>query len=61
MEISRLDWIVLSVNPSAVIEQVVVDCHVVVKEVELAVTPLLHVHLGNPVVGEIEGNVTTKC
>ena len=50
MEIARFKGIVDGVNSSTIIEELIVDSHVVVEVVELAVTPLLHVHLGDPVV-----------
>ena len=40
------------------IEQLVVDGHVVVKEVELSIPLLLHIHLRHPVVGEVIRDVT---
>ena len=60
MEVSLFYGVVDSVNTSAVIEELVVDSHVVIKEVELAVSGLLHVHLGHPVVGQIQGNVAAS-
>ena len=60
MEIARFKGIVDGVNSSTIIEELVVDSHVVVEVVELAVTPLLHVHLGDPVVGEVERDVATE-
>lgn len=57
MEVSLLYGVVDSVNTSAVIEQFVVDSHVVIKEIELSVRGLLHVHLRHPVVGQIQRNV----
>ena len=59
MEVSLFYGIVDSVNTTPIIEQLVVDRHVVIKEVELSISGLLHVHLGHPVVGEVQGNVTT--
>ena len=59
MEVSLFYGIVDSVNTTSIIEELVVDRHVVVKEVELSISGLLHVHLGHPVVGEVQGNVTT--
>ena len=59
MEVSLFNGIVDSVNTTSIIEELVVDRHVVVKEVELSISGLLHVHLGHPVVGEVQGNVTT--
>lgn len=40
------------------IEQLVVDGHVVVKEVELSIPLLPHIHLRHPVVGEVIRDVT---
>ena len=59
MEVSLFYGIVDSVNTTSVVEELVVDRHEVVKEVELSISRLLHVHLGHPVVGEVQGNVTT--
>ena len=60
MEIAGLKGIVDGVNSSTIIEELVVNSHVVIEVVELAVTPLLHVHLGDPVVGEVERDVATE-
>ena len=60
MEVSLFYGIVDSVNTSVIVEQFVVDSHVVIKEIELSVSGLLHVHLGHPVVGEVQGNVATR-
>ena len=59
MEVSLFYGIVDSVNTTSIIEELVVDRHEVVEEVELSISGLLHVHLGHPVVGEVQGNVTT--
>ena len=60
MEVSLSYGVVDSVNTSTVIEELVVDSHVVVKEIKLAVSGLLHVHLGHPVVGQIQWNVAAS-
>ena len=60
MEVSLFYGVVDSVNTSTVIEELVVDSHVVVKEIKLAVSGLLHVHLGHPVVGQIQWNVAAS-
>ena len=60
MEVSLFYGVVDSVNTSTIIEELVVDSHVVVKEIKLAVSGLLHVHLGHPVVGQIKGNVAAR-
>ena len=60
MEVSLFYGIVDSMNTSVIVEQFVVDSHVVIKEIELSVSGLLHVHLGHPVVGEVQGNVATR-
>ena len=57
MEVSLFYGIVDSVNTTSLIEQLVVDSHVVIKEIELPVSGLLHVHLRHPVVGQIQRNV----
>ena len=59
MKVSWFDGVVYCVNTSVVIKELVVDSHVVIKEVELSISGLLHVHLRHPVVGKIQGNVTT--
>ena len=60
MEVSLFYGVVDSVNTSTIIEELVVDSHVVIKEIKLAVSGLLHVHLGHPVVGQIQGNVAAR-
>ena len=57
MEVSLFYGVVDSVNTSTIIEELVVDSHVVIKEIELSVPGLLHVHLRHPVVGQIQRNV----
>ena len=57
MKVSWIDGVVYCVNTSVVIEELVVDSHVVIKEVELSVNGLFHVHLRHPVVGQIQRNV----
>ena len=59
MEVSLFYGIVDSVHTTSIIEELIVDRHVVIKEVELSISGLLHVHLGHPVVGQVQGNVTT--
>ena len=59
MKVSLVDRIVDRVDSASLIEQFVVYCHVVIQEVELAISMLLHIHLRNPVVGQVQWNITT--
>ena len=59
MEIAGFEGIVDRMDCTTIVDEFVVDSHVVVKEIELSITGLLHVHLRHPVVGKIQGNVTT--
>ena len=59
MKVPRVDGIIRGMYSSTIIEKFVIDRHVVVKEVKLSISGLLHVHLRHPVVGKIQGNVTT--
>ena len=55
---SGLENIVDSISLSPVIDQFVVDCKHILDIVILAITPLLDVHLWDPVVGLVRHHIT---
>ena len=58
MKVSEIYGIISGMYSSTVVDKFVIDCHVVVKEVELTVSLLLDIHLWHPVVGKVQRNVT---
>ena len=58
MEVSRLVVIVVEAGLASPVQQLVVDGEVILHVVELAVALLVDVHLRNPVVGFVSGQVT---
>ena len=59
MEVSRLVVVVVEAGLAALVQQLVIDCEVILNVVELAVALLVNVHLRHPVVRLVSGQVTT--
>ena len=57
MEVSRLVVVVVEAGLAASVQQLVVHCEVILNVVELAVAPLVNVHLRHPVVRLVSGQV----